>query len=212
MTDGQELILEKMKLGSEFAVNFDDRTIHIFGELDDNIGASLRVRYDLLKQWVENVEGKVLSEITLDISSFGGSIYAINAALDFYHELGLKNVLVNTRAHGICMSAATLLLSGGTGKREALPRCRFMLHDVQIGGIEGTANQIAHTAKTITDEQMELFSLYAQFARRGKEPFEDEKGLKAEAKKWHKRFTKDGFDHYISAIEALELNLIDNVL
>jgi ATP-dependent protease ClpP protease subunit len=207
----QELLSSKMKFIADYAINFDEKTIHVFGELNEDIGASLRVKYDLLSQWWTNVEQKPITEITLDISSYGGSIYAIFAALDFYHELKTKGVLVNTRAHGLCMSAATVLLCAGTGERTALPRCKFMLHDVQIDGIAGTANQVAHTAKTITDEQMELFAMYAEFSRRGEEPL-SEKDLFKEAKKWHKRFTKDGYDHYISSQEALELKLIDKIL
>ena len=206
-----ELLSMKAKFISEYAINFETKTIHIFSELTDELGTSLRIKYDLLKQWADVIEESPITEITLDISSPGGSIYAIYAALDFIFELKSQNILVNTRAHGICMSAATVLLSGGTGTRIALPRCRFMLHDVQIEGIGGTANQVAHSAKTITEEQMEIFTMYAEFSRKGEESF-NEKDLVKEAKKWHKRFTKDGFDHYITAKQMLELKLIDSIL
>ncbi|MEO6305626.1 MAG: ATP-dependent Clp protease proteolytic subunit [Bacteroidia bacterium] len=205
-----ELLASKMKYISEFALNFETNTIHVFGELNEELGTSLRVKFDLLKQWAD-IGGEEIKEITLDISSPGGSIYAIYAALDFFYELKTQGILVNTRAHGICMSAATVLLSGGTGNRIALPRCKFMLHDVQIEGIGGTANQVAHSAKTLTEDQMGIFTMYAEFSRKGQEPF-GEKDLIKEAKKLHKRFTKDGFDHYITPEQMLELNLIDSVI
>lgn len=209
--EGQKMLAEKMKYTSEYAINFDDRIIQLYGDLTDEIGPILRVKYELLKQWVKNVEEVELTEITLDISSFGGDIYSIFSAFDFFHELKLNGVLVNTRAHGICMSAATVLLAGATGRRYALPYCRFMLHDVQVEGIGGTANQVQHTAKTISNEQMELFSFYAKFARKGQEDW-TEKELKVEAKKWHKKYTKDGVDNYLTAKEVLELKLIDEIL
>jgi hypothetical protein len=57
---------------------------------------------------------------------------------------------------------------------------------------------------------MEIFSMYAEFSKKGQE-VSDSKELVKDAKKWHKRFTKDGNDHYISAEEMLSLNLIDKV-
>lgn len=212
MAELHELLSEKMKYTGEFGINIDDKIIHIYGELEDHIGAILRIKYDLIKQfWAATKPEEKITEITVDISSFGGSIYAINACLDFFYELSLQGVKVNTRAHGVCMSAATVILAGGTGERIALPNCRFMLHDVQIDGIGGTANQVAHSAKTITDEQMELFAKYAQFSRKGLEPY-SEKELIKEAKKWHKKYTKDNFDHYMNAKDILEMKLIDRVL
>jgi ATP-dependent protease ClpP protease subunit len=211
LLDHKEYVMQKMKYNTEHALDLDTRVIYIFGELTEDIGTLLRIRYNIIKQWWNLVEEKEFSEIHLDISSFGGSIYAVNGALDFYHELNQEGVKVNTRAQGICMSAATVILSGATGERSSYPRCRFMLHDVQIDGVGGTANQVQSTAKNISDEQMELFSLYAQFSRRGK-PELNEKDLLKETKKWLKRFTKDGSDFYISAKEARELNLIDRIL
>ena len=207
----EELLTQKLKYISEYAINLDNRIIYIFGELSEDIGTTLRVKYDLLKQWWDRVENKSFNDITLDIASYGGQIYSITAALDFYYELGLEGVTVNTKAQGICMSAATVLLSGGTGIRTATPRCKFMLHDMQIDGVGGTAMQVQNTVKNIGFEQMEMFMLYAEFARKGKEPL-NEKDLKAEGKKWMKRFTKDSFDHYLTSAEVLKLNLIDKLI
>lgn len=212
MTDLKELLTEKMKYIGEFGISIDDRIIHVYDELDENIGSILRIKYELIKEyWKTAKPDESFNDITLDICSGGGSIYAINACLDFFYELGLSGVKVNTRAHGYCMSAATVVLAGGTGERVSLPNCKFMLHDVQIDGIGGTANQVKHNAQIISDEQMELFSLYAKFSRRGEEEL-SEKDLAKEAKKWQKKFTKDSFDHYITAKSVLEMKLIDKIL
>lgn len=211
-TNQTKFLAEKLKYTVEYGINFDKKIIHVFGELSEEIGTNLRVKYDILKQWYQHVEGKELGDITLHIASYGGSIYAITSALDFYDELKREdNVLVNTKAEGVCMSAATILSCGGTGKRMATKRCKFMLHDLQIDGMGGTAKQLQSAMANITEEQLELFSFYAQFSRRGQEDL-NEKDLAKEAKKWIKKYTKDGADHYISAADALELNLIDEVL
>lgn len=204
-------IVEKLKYSGEYGINFDKRIIYLFGELNAEIGTILRIRYDLIKLWWTDIKNETFSDITLDISSYGGSLYAINGALDFFYELSKEQVLVHTRAQGVCMSAATVILAGGTGTRASYPRTKFMLHDIQIEGIEGTANQVQHTVKTISEEQLELFAFYAQFARRGKEQLEGKELIK-EAKKWHKKFTKDSFDHYVTPEEIFKLNLIDKIL
>ena len=208
----KESFQEKIKLIGEYSVDPDKRIIYVSGVLTEEIATELRLKYALIKAWWSDVKNEKFNDITLDISSFGGSIYAINAALDFYYGLEKEDgVLVNTKTQSICMSAATVLVAGATGTRTASPRCKFMLHDVQVEGMGGTANQVAHSAKNLAEEQMDMFKLYAQFSRRGKEIF-TEKELATEAKKWHKRFTKDGYDFYISSDEVLKLNLIDSII
>lgn len=208
----KDVFSEKLKYSSEYDIEFDNRMIYISGDLEDDIGTSLRVKYNLIKQWWLMIEEKKITDITIDISSMGGSIYSVSAALDFYHELEkYEGIKVNTRAQGICMSAATILLSGGSGERMAFPRCKFMLHDVQIEGVGGTANQVQSTVRTISDEQQELFQLYALFSKKGKEDI-NEKELLKETKRWHKKFTKNGIDHYLSSQDMLKLNLIDTIL
>lgn len=206
------IFTQKLKYSAEYGINFDNRVIYVSSELTEDIGTTLRIKYDIIKQWYKHVEEKPLTEITLDIASFGGSIYAITSALDFYDELKREdNVLVNTKAQTICMSAATILVAGGTGTRVATKRCKFMLHDIQVDGMGGTAKQMQSAMLNLSSEQVELFSFYAEFARKGKEPL-TEKELKKEAQKWLKKYTKDGIDHYVSAQEVMELNLIDRVL
>ena len=208
---GCDLLGEKLKYSTDYALNIDQNIIYLFTELEHNLGTFLRIRFDILQLWHREVSKYELKEITLDISSPGGDLYSMNGALDFFHELKQKGILVHTRAQGICMSAATALLAAGTGERSSYPHTSFMLHDLQVDGIEGTANQVRQTAKTISNEQLEFFSYYAKFSRKNKTPWTDQELLR-EAKKWHKKYTKDGFDHYINATEMLSLNLIDKIL
>lgn len=207
-----KVFADKLKYAAEYGINFDKRRIYLSQELTEDIGTNLRIKYDLIKQWWEHVEGKKFSDITLEISSFGGSIYAITSALDFYDEIKREdNILVNTKAHTVCMSAATILLAGGTGHRTATKRTKMMLHDLQImGGLDGSAKQLQSTMLNINEEQIEMFSYYAQFAN--KDVTFTEKELEKEAKKWIKKYTKDNTEHYLSAQEMLDLKLIDEVL
>lgn len=202
---------EKLKYATEYGLNFDTRTIYVFNALTDEIGTNLRIKYDLIKQWWKNVECKEFSDITIDIASCGGDIYAITSALDFYDELKkYENVLVNTKAQTVCMSAATILLAGGTGERTCTSRTKFMIHDMQISGVDGSAKQFQNIMSNINDEQSELFSYYVLFANKNK-IFTD-KELKKETLKWIKKYTKDNSEHYLSSKEMLELNLVDRIL
>ena len=211
----QKLSVEQLKLmleyNTQYAIELEKRVVHVYGELKEDLGVLLKVKYDIIKQFYSNILNEEVKDITLDISSYGGSIYSISSGLDFFYELSKENVLVHTKASGICMSAATVLLAGGTGERMASPRCKFMLHDIQVDGVGGTASQVMHTAQALSVEQEEMFTYYAEFSRKGQEPLE-EKDLKKEVKKWVKKFTKDGFDHYVTPKEMLELGLIDKIL
>lgn len=202
---------EKLKYNSEFGINLDTRTIYLFGTLTEELGTNLRFKYDIIKLWWDTVEKKKFKDITIDISTGGGSIYSIPGALDFYDELLREGVLVNTKAQTICMSAATIVLAGGTGERTATKRCRFMLHDIQVDGMGGTTKQLQSAMKNLNEEQMELFTYYAQFSRKNEEALSG-KALAKEVGLWIKKYTSDATDHYISAEEILRLKLIDKIL
>ena len=208
----QTTFSEKLKYSIEYGINFDKRIIYISQELTEDIGTNLRLKYDLIKQWWKHIEKKEFNDITLDIASFGGSIYAVTSALDFYDEIKREdNVVVNTKAQTICMSAATILLAGGSGQRVATQRTKFMLHDMQIGEMgSGSAKQLQNTIININEEQIELFGFYAQFSN--KEKVFNEKELEKEAKKWIKKYTKDNTEHYLTSQKMLDLNLIDSIL
>lgn len=201
----------KLKYNSEYAINIDKKLIYISGELDEEIGTNLRIKYDILTQWYKEIEKEEIKSITLDISSYGGNIHAITSALDFYDELLREdNILVNTKAQGVCMSAATILLAGGTGTRYATKRTKFMLHDIQVDGMTGSAQQMQLAMSNLKDEQTELFGFYAEFSNKGKKI--SEKKLEKESKKWIKKYTKDNSEHYLSSQEMLDLKLIDIIL
>lgn len=211
MTKSQ-IFEEKLKYTSEFKLDLDKRIIYISGELDENMGTELKTKFNIINTWWKEIEKNTFKDITIDISSMGGSIYAITGALDFYYELQkYYKIKVNTKAQGICMSAATVILAGGTGDRTSLPLSKFLLHDIQTEGTGGTATQVLSEARTLSKEQLELFSFYAQFSRKGL-PELSKKELTREAKKWLKKFTKGGADFYISADEMLKLKLIDKIL
>jgi len=205
--------MDKYKILLEDAIDLDNKIIYLFGDLEEDLGTLLRLKFRVLETYWKEEKDSSLDTVSLDISSFGGSIYSIFAALDFYDELKFeKNILVNTKAQGICMSAATILLFGGTGTRMASKRCKLMLHDIQISGLEGSATQLKANMKTLEKEQEELFQFYAQFSREKDTPELSGNKLKKETKKWMDKIAKNSIEHHISSKQALDFKLIDGIL
>lgn len=202
--------VEKIKLQTQYGVNFDNKTIYVTGELHEHIGQDLYMRFNMIDEYYK-AKNEELKEITLEVCSFGGMIYSINAALDFYDRLKNRGVLVNTLTSSVCMSAATILVAGATGKRIATKRAKFMLHDLQIGGVEGTANQVAKINQQIQSEQEELFTYYVDFANKGKEFATDKEKMK-EVRKWIKKYCDNNDDSYLSSQQILDLKLIDEII
>lgn len=204
--------LDKYKILTEDAVDLDTRTIYLFEELDSNLGTALRLKYAAIKAYWQDELKQEFKDISVNISSYGGAIYSIHAALDFYDELKEQQILVNTIAQGVCMSAATIVLAGATGIRTASKRCRFMLHDIQVENTGGnSATQLIQFAKTLDEEQQEFFKFYVQYSRPKGTPELNEAELKRGVKKWIKRFGNNSLDHYVTADVVKELGLIDTI-
>ena len=103
---------------------------------------------------------------------------------------------VSTICMGLAASMGAFLLSGGTkGKRLALPNAEIMIHQPS-GGAKGQATEIQIAAENILKTKKKLNEILA--ANTGK-PYDV---IAADTER----------DHYMSAQEAMEYGLIDNVI
>ena len=196
---------DKIEIMQDMFVDLDKATMYYNGEVDESLGTILRVKYMIIREYWENIRKEKLERITIDFSSFGGSVYAIYDGLDFYDELLKEGVLVDTKVHGVCMSAATILLAGGTGKRYATKKTKFMIHDMQMEGIGGNTNQTKAIHQDLLKTQTELYEFYVKFTNKEK-TFTDIE-LKKQIKAWEKLCSKS--DYYLNASEAKERGLFD---
>lgn len=106
-----------------------DRILFLNGEINDD--TSNIIAAQLL--WLEQ-QGN--SDITMQISSPGGSIYAGYKILDTMNHI---KVDVATVSMGMVASMATIIATSGTkGKRYILPHARFLIHQPMTGVREGT--------------------------------------------------------------------------
>ena len=203
-------MLEKLEIIQQYALNLDTATIYLAGEVDGNLSTALRLKYDMLKiYWADELK-KPLNTITLIINSIGGDASTIASVRDFYEEILKKDkVVVDVHAESVCMSAATFIVAGATGVRRASKRTRFMVHEMQIEGVGGTATQTKACNVEIERMQRECYELYAHF-QHARDPQKPSKvSMQKTIKQWENLCEKET---YLSAVEAKKLGIIDEIV
>ena len=167
-----------------------DRIIFLGGAINDAV-ANLVVA-QLLFLEAEDPE----KDIFLYINSPGGSI---NAGMAIYDTMQYIRSDVQTICIGMAASMGAFLLAAGTkGKRIALPNSEILIHQPLIagGGLSGQATEIEIHAKQLLKIKDKLNRILAE---RTGQPL--------------KRVEKDtDRDYYMSAKEAKEYGLIDQII
>lgn len=164
-----------------------DRIVFLGSAIDDQVANSIVAQ--LLFLAAEDPD----KEISLYINSPGG---VTTAGFAIYDTMQFIKPPVHTICVGMAASfAAILLLSGAKGKRFALPSSEIMIHQPH-GGAQGQASDIAISAKRILDTRARLNKIASE---RTGQPLE--------------RIEKDmDRDYFLSAQEALEYGIIDEVV
>lgn len=123
-----------------------DRIIFLGSEINDDVANVISAQ--LL--WLEQQSDK---DITIQISSPGGSIYSGYTILD---SMTYIKPDISTVSMGMTASMATIIASSGTkGKRFILPHTRFLIHQ-PLGGTKGQCSDIQIEAKEIQTLKEEL--------------------------------------------------------
>ncbi len=164
-----------------------DRIIFVDGEIHDE-NADLVVA-QLLFLESENPD----KDINMYINSPGGSV---TAGLAIYDTMQYVKCDIQTICMGQAASMGAILLAGGTkGKRHALPSSRVMIHQ-PWGGAQGQESDIAIQAKEII--RLKKMSIRYLAEQTGKSI--EQLTLDMER------------DFYMSAEEAKEYGIVDNVM
>ena len=164
-----------------------DRIIFLGTQIDDYTANTLQAQLLYLDS-VDN--GK---DISIYINSPGGSVYA---GLGIYDTMQFISSDVATICTGMAASmAAVLLVAGAEGKRSALTHSRVMIHQ-PLGGVQGQASDIEITAREIQKLKTELYTIISDHS---KQPFD-------------KVWADSDRDYWMTALEAKEYGMIDNVL
>jgi ATP-dependent Clp protease protease subunit len=133
-------------------------------------------------------------DIFLYINSPGGSV---SAGLAIYDTMQYLKSPVNTICMGLAASMGAFLLAGGRkGKRSALPHSRIMIHQPSQQGGGGTASDIEIQAKEILYLRGKLNELWTKHTGQSLERIERDTDR----------------DRYLSANEAQDYGIVDNVI
>lgn len=132
-------------------------------------------------------------DIHLYINSPGGSV---TAGMAMYDTMQFITCDVATFCIGQAASMGALLLTAGaTGKRYALPNARIMIHQ-PLAGMEGTAEDILIHSTELKRVKQKLNEILIKHTGHTLEKIEKDTDR----------------DNFMSAIEAKEYGLIDNVI
>lgn len=164
-----------------------DRIVFLGTEITDDIANVVVAQLLFLES--EDPE----KDVNLYINSPGGSV---SAGLAIYDTMQYVRCPIATICIGQAASMAAVILAAGTkGKRKGLPHARVMIHQ-PLGGARGQASDIEIQAREILKVKEILNKILSQHSS---QPVE--------------RIIKDGDrDYYMSAIEAKEYGLIDDVV
>ena len=183
-------IIEERKLNvaamDVFSRLMMDRIIFLGTDIDDYTSNVIQAQLLYLNSQDD-------SDISLYINSPGGVVYD---GLGIYDTMQYIDCDISTICTGMAASMASILLCAGTsGKRFALPHSRIMIHQ-PMGGVRGQASDIEIEAKQILKLKDELYQILADHSHQTLE-----------------RIEKDADrDHWMTAQEAVDYGMIDNVL
>jgi ATP-dependent Clp protease protease subunit len=164
-----------------------ERVIFMVGPVNDQMANLIVAQLLFLES--ENPD----KDISLYINSPGGSV---SAGLAIFDTMNFIKPDVSTLCTGLAASMGAFLLAAGTkGKRFSLPNSRVMIHQPS-GGSQGMASDIEIQAKEILYLRERLNKIMSERTGQSIEQI-------------HKDTDRDRF---MSAEEAVEYGLIDQVL
>jgi len=164
-----------------------DRIVFIGTEIDDFVANAVVAQFLFLES--EDPD----KDVQLYINSPGGIVTAGFAILD---TMNLVRCPVSTMCIGQASSMAALILTlGKKGQRYALPHARVMIHQ-PLGGARGQATDIEIQAREIKKVKETIIDMITDSTSQKRDR------VAADIER----------DFYLSAIEAKEYGLIDEVL
>ena len=184
ITEERKLNVAQMDVFSRLMM---DRIIFLGVPIDDDVANIIQAQLLFL------ASNDPQADITMYLNTPGGQV---TSGLGIYDTLQLVQPDVATVCTGMAASmGAVLLCAGAAGKRSALPHSRVLIHQ-PLGGAQGQATEILIAAKEIEKTRTELFNIIAQHSG---QPYS--------------KVAADGErDYWMSASEALEYGMVDEIL
>ena len=163
-----------------------DRIIFLGGEIDDDVANTVVAQLLFLE--MEDPD----ADICLYINSPGGSV---TAGMAIYDTMQYIKPQVRTVCVGMAASmGAFLLMAGEKGKRCALPNSEVMIHQ-PLGGASGQATDVQIRAEWLLKTKEKMIRMKAEMTG------QPEEVIRCDLER----------DHFMSAQEALEYGIIDEI-
>ena len=163
-----------------------DRIIFLGGEIDDDVANTVVAQLLFLE--MEDPD----ADICLYINSPGGSV---TAGMAIYDTMQYIKPQVRTVCIGMAASmGAFLLMAGEKGKRCALPNSEVMIHQ-PLGGAQGQATDVQIRAEWLLKTKEKMIRMKAEMTG------QPEDVIRRDLER----------DHFMSAKEALEYGIIDEI-
>ena len=184
-------IIEERKLNvasmDVFSRLMMDRIIFLGVPIDDDVANIIQARLLFLASTDPS------ADISLYINTPGGQV---TSGLAIYDTMQLVEPDVATICTGMAASMGSVLLcAGAKGKRSCLPHSRVLIHQ-PLGGAQGQASDIMIAAKEIEKTRKELYEIISEHSG---QPYE-------------KVFADADRDYWMTAAEALEYGMVDEIL
>ena len=163
-----------------------DRIIFLGGEIDDDVANTVVAQLLFLEMEDPG------ADICLYINSPGGSV---TAGMAIYDTMQYIKPQVRTVCIGMAASmGAFLLMAGEKGKRCALPNSEVMIHQ-PLGGASGQATDVQIRAEWLLKTKEKMIRMKAEMTG------QPEEVIRRDLER----------DHFLSAQEALEYGIIDEI-
>ena len=163
-----------------------DRIIFLGGEINDDVANTVVAQMLFLE--MEDPD----ADICLYINSPGGSV---TAGMAIYDTMQYIKPQVRTVCIGMAASMGAFLLTAGQkGKRCALPNSEVMIHQ-PLGGAQGQATDVQIQAEWLLKTKEKMIRMKAEMTG------QDIERIRRDVER----------DHFMSAQEALEYGIIDEI-
>ena len=183
------------------------RTVGLIGDINEDKSTELIYNMLIMKETgrreklVDPEDPEKGTKIEYDpfelfISTYGGSAFEMLSIYDTMRRVK-QDCDISTFGSGKVMSAGVLLLAAGTkGKRKIGANCRVMIHDIK-GGVGGDVTDLENEVEEMRWMQEKYVELLAANSDM--------------TKNYIKKLLKKKVNVYLSATEAVELGIADEV-
>ena len=182
LTPNQQMMFKNL----EWGINLQKSTMYLSYEIDQDQLYAVQTRFDNF------IEVNPKQDITLNITSYGGDVYAMLGTIDYFKSLPVK---VNTHCVGACMSAAAVILACGTGTRSMTENSTVMVHEGSAFE-SGKTSDVLKGADHLKKLQSNINRIMGDVTNKSTEFWE---GVSKS-------------DTYLTADECLEYGIIDEII